>query len=268
MAWLSLVSFGFLVALELQGAYGSTKTNMSGEKVTRVDCTKEMNAERAKAGFPPLFPATKSQYQFPIEVVDDRHLHYLSEACVYVNQEHVVGHRFAYGRGILIYAHQSKDELNCGEAIDYLKKAYENFNGPPPPFSKAEALYGDPRNLGFLAIFSPGRHTIECALVTCPRTEQVPRAIAGVAAQQPQKTSTKRDKSEAESPQDTNGKPATLTRLYCETRPLPFVGGKAPFTEAQWQKVTGVMTGVFSSASAPSPAYFVLAAAAFIMYLF
>ncbi|CDJ32533.1 SAG family member [Eimeria mitis] len=141
------------------------------------------------------------------------------------------------------YAYLPIDDPNsvdCKAVVDKWKEAYSNFDGLPPANKEGDNLYDNQENVSFVALYNPTeKATADCRVVTCTKTT-------------PATSSFKAARSDGSTTE-------TGSALICMTVPdVLEEGGKAPFSEEQWEQIVTALEGS-ASAVAPGVVGFALA---------
>ncbi|KAL8425821.1 hypothetical protein Efla_004320 [Eimeria flavescens] len=145
---------------------------------------------------------------------------------------------------IYMYYPQSSNDTSCDSDVDYWKSAVTSFSTPPPAYS--EAVYGKHTSISFVSLYNAGENpTVDCADTTCKKTQQDSSNSAG---------STQGGPRTGEAPSSTT---TSKYSMLCLTKPQALDKSEEPFTQEQWNKITGV-----ENRSSHSAVFAVLAAAA------
>ncbi|KAL8270814.1 hypothetical protein Esti_005288 [Eimeria stiedai] len=213
---------------------------------TRIDCLKEANAARTGVGFP-VFKEAAADQKLPITDIqaqartqgtedgapsgDDKQKVFLTSVCEALQEpktEEGTTTEADKLKGIYMYASQTSKSGNCAAAVHYWKEGLNNFSNLPPPYSKDSSQYTEQQNISFVGLYNPGQNpALDCAVITC----QPSAKGRNDADLQPQPPASAKGA-------DTSFEP--VYSLLCLSTPQALQNNKMPFTQEEWNKITGL----------------------------
>ncbi|KAL8433459.1 hypothetical protein ACSSS7_003870 [Eimeria intestinalis] len=127
-----------------------------------------------------------------------------------------------------MYAPQSSDTGDCAAAVKHWEAARSNFQQLPKGYSQDETLYAKSENISFVGLYNPNeKPTLDCAVFTCEAQAVASEKVQSDILDQVPGTDSATAKKKVHG-------------LVCLSSPQALPESEAPFTQAQWNKITGV----------------------------
>ncbi|CDJ29193.1 SAG family member [Eimeria mitis] len=158
--------------------------------------------------------------------------------------------------------------LGSESALDteYVEKVCTAMKADKAPSEKAATLtaytentapYDKVQNVSFISLFNPKENAkVDCAYFICPAAEED--------ADEPKNRNDDEPPSEDPEPEATTDK--DLKAILCITTPSALEANKAPYEQAQWDRISAAVNS--SNGSAAAPTLLLLAAAVLGAYFF
>ncbi|KAL8453395.1 hypothetical protein Emed_000894 [Eimeria media] len=236
-------------------------------KGTRVDCLEALNEARNKAGLPNFsdpqidgdrLPIVNSTYEETpgggsverdvisggeLETAEQKEKEFLNSFCTVLVKQEKAGVYEKQAKGTYMYVSQDSPDESCAAAVEYWKGAEDKFPSPPPAYTTEEPIYRDDRNVSFVGLFNPKPNpTVDCAIISCQLESSEESDDDVVEKEEEEKEESEDTLHAVEAQPNAREEPSVKEfkhSLLCLSSPAAFEDSKLPFTQDQWDKITG-----------------------------